>query len=389
MAFPLAALAKLIFGGGGQAASGAAAAAPTFVGAAGGAAGGGATAGLTKVAEGSMMSKLLSMGKSALQNPQVQQILSATGANLAGPGSLAESWNDITQQRIATQSYAKVLSKILNGEIEGGKFEISDKGTKIQFPNQKGGTSELGSVGDTSGLGVEGTPNAGMFKVANPFSPSQSGISAADLTGLTPQDISSAFQDTLSVEALKQKRVRDVIDMIYKFNKMQNTDTAAIKNYKYAVRDGYTGSFEEFQRDSKTTHQKDYEEAVAGGYEGSFNEWLLQMRRAGATRISLGEKLTEKKAIGELKGQLYFKDPKSSSDLAKYISSEDVQNKIFASDDPDLARAEESVKFIEGKITAGGGTIEDVKLSEDGKTMIWTVKWPSGDTETIERAIRN
>ena len=350
MAFPLAALAKLIFGGGGQAASGAAAAAPTFVGAAGGAAGGGATAGLTKVAEGSMMSKLLSMGKSALQNPQVQQILSATGANLAGPGSLAESWNDITQQRIATQSYAKVLSKLLRGEIEGGKFEISDKGTKMQFPNQKGGTSELGSVGDTSGLGVEGTPNAGMFRAANPFSPSQSGISAADLTGLTPQDISSAFQDTLGVEALKQKRVSDIVDMIYKRAQIEKMGREPLEDiYPVPGPGGVYLTLRQWRAlppDEKSYYIAKQQAAELGDKEFmSKEEWEMlqpterekfisaalkkpeimrgakELARSGATRITLGERreIEEMKDVVTRKSEVL--DPRYARTLEKELQS--------------------------------------------------------------------
>jgi len=120
-----------------------------------------------------------------------------------------------------------------------------------------------------------------------------------------------------------------------------------------------------------------------------------EVAAAGATRITLGEKLKEVKERAGLKGQLWFKDPKWTSDLEKHISSEDVQNELFATGfEPGSAeyigaKARHKIKFIEDKITAGGGEIVNVKWAADGKTMVWTVKWPSGDTETVKYAVRS
>ncbi|MBE9593580.1 MAG: hypothetical protein IMF19_08875, partial [Proteobacteria bacterium] len=89
---------------------------------------------------------------------------------------------------------------------------------------------------------------------------------------------------------------------------------------------------------------------------------------------------------------LYFDDPEWIDDLSKRLSSEDMQREIFMESqreggDPGLMKAEKAIKFIEDKISVGG-TIQDVKLSEDGKTMIWTVEWKSGDIEDISYVIR-
>ena len=140
-----------------------------------------------------------------------------------------------------------------------------------------------------------------------------------------------------------------------------------------------------FQDAAKTAHKKDYDEAVAGGYKGSFNTWMLDMAKAGA--INLGTKVEEKKTMSELEGQLYFNSPKWPDDLGKYLSSEDVQNVIFQSNTPKQARAEETVKYIEGKITAGGGQITATKIEKDG-TGVWTVKWPSGDIKEIRYKVK-
>ena len=161
--------------------------------------------------------------------------------------------------------------------------------------------------------------------------------------------------------------------------------TAAIKNYEYAVGQGYKKSFEEFQTDSRTTHEKDYDRAVKDGYTGTFNEWMLEMRKAGATRITLGEKLEEKKAVSELQGQLYFQDPKWVDDVSKYISDKAVRSRILTSDDPNAERREVG-RYIDRKIEAGGGTIQSVKWSEDGRTAVWTVQWEDGTVGTVRYA---
>ena len=96
--------------------------------------------------------------------------------------------------------------------------------------------------------------------------------------------------------------------------------------------------------------------------------------------------------MGKLKGQLYFSDPDWIDDIDKRLGSEDIQREIFMESqkeggDPELMRAKKTIKFIEDKISVGGA-IQDVKLSADGKTMTWTVRWKSGDVEDISYVVR-
>ena len=290
----------------------------------------------------------------------------------------------------------------------------------------------------------------GRSTVANPFDTSLSGtsISPSDLAGLTTQDITAAIGAKNAADQLKQQSARDLVDSLYKgavikreerstdadikykesliekakadiendkpiyktengmllnakdylaYQKMVKEDqTPAVKNYEYALKQGFKGSFVDFQDNAKTTHKKDYDEAVSGGYKGTFNTWMLDMAKAGA--INLGQKVEEKKAFSELTGQLYFNDPKWTTELDKYMNSEDVQNTLMRVPGKSgsteytagvtKAKAAERVKFVEGKISAGGGEIQDVKFDKDGKTMIWTVKWPSGDIKTIKQVVK-
>ena len=294
------------------------------------------------------------------------------------------------------------------------------------------------------------TPTAQVPQMPNPFTVSQPRLdtSSSALAGLTPQDIAAVMGMKQAQDTLKQQSYKDTVDAIYKQSQMQGNATAApienaykdaltkkaladiendkaiyqvpgsdvklnakdwvayqklnkesqsaaVKNYEYAKSQGFTGDFVEFQDNAKTTHKKDYDEAVAGGYKGSFNNWMLEMAKAGA--INLGGKLEEKKAMSELEGQLYFSNPKWTEDLNKQISNfvtkdlweaRDANGKLIEEKDRPLVIAKERVKYIEGKIDAGSGIIQSVTMDKDGKTMIWTVKWPSGDVKTIKQAVR-
>lgn len=360
------------------------------------------------------------------KNKMFLQMLAASGQGIAAGEGVGPRLGGVVQQNIAAQSYAKqqdrylkILQSMLAGEQipEGGKLTMDSKGMSISVPKlamEAGGEISTGGAGG-GGVGPGAGLSSEVMKIINPSLGLLGDISAADLAGLTPQDLQSALSSAMGIEALKRdipykqalteeararteagRAIFTIPGTDVKLTSKQWLDwyktstkderTAAIKNYEYAQAQGFEGSFEQFQDAASTSKQKDYEAAVRGGYKGSFNEWMLQMAKAGATTIV--DFIGRKKAISALEGQFYFDDPKWTTDLSRHMSSEDVQNAIFQSETPDQIRAEESVKFIENKIIGGGGTIEDVKFSDDGKTMIWTVRWPSGDVETIKHGIR-
>jgi len=365
-----------------------------------------------------------------MQNKMFLQYLAAAGQDIGAGQPIGANVNKVTMQNIAAQNYMKLLQQMLGPDDTKGA--ISKDGIKMDIPASALGTLSGGSMF---------TPDQSLAPIkqpggmANPFVSSQPSISGADLAGLTPQDISSALSGAQSVEALRQKKVSDVSDTLYKQKMMDYYDaligektpsitipgtdiklttkqyldwyksankderTNAIKNYEYAQTEAggsFKGSFEEYQNSAWTGHKKDYEEAVAGGYRGpndtepDFNTWLRDITALGGG-LTLGEKLTEIKAKAGLKGQTYFKDPKWTEDLNKYMSSDEVQNELFKMEtgEQEQKTSEVKVQFIEDKITAGGGKVEGVKFAEDNKTMIWTVKWPSGDIEEIRYAVRS
>ena len=351
---------------------------------------------------------------SLMENKLLLQYMSGAGADISAGRPIGQNVNAITQQNISSQNFMKMLQKLLG---KGVDFKSSADG-KLTVSGEPGKVMELG--------GVEGAANAEQPSgEPNPLSPPPSpAMNSADLAGLTPEMISQALQFKFGQEEFEQKKLSDVADITYKqaltrqaeattaaatpsisipgtdikltnsqyidWYKSANKDerTAAIKNFEYAQNKGYEGSFEEFQRESSTTHQKDFDRAKEDGYEGSFNEWMLEMAKAGA--ITIGEITGRAEAKADVDAVKYFTDPKGlSSDVDKYMKSEEVQNQLFeAGFDPevkDLTTNEIKVKFIEDKIVSTGGSIEDVKFV-NGK-MSWTVKWPNGITETVSYGI--
>lgn len=321
-------------------------------------------------------------------------------------------------------------------------IKIDGKGLSMQYdpnstPMLKSFLSENQQLSTDKSLTP--TPQlGGNAKAANPFGSDQSGLenlTASDLVGLSTQDLATMLQakegqDRLATErgSLANKSVLDVMNILYHGKLMKNIDSeiaarTAAQNkidaldQPFPISDPVAGELTLRQWNTLPEDQKRYDIYVAGTKRNIGGEPLSkdefedlkpsdqeklfkhfekdpelfaiakEYRKAGATRIDLSTKITEKKAMSELEGQLYFSDPRWTGDLSKHLSSEDVQNTLFRSDNPKQMRTKEIVKFIEDKITAGGGRIVATKLEEDG-IGIWTVYWPSKDTREIRFKIK-
>lgn len=267
----------------------------------------------------------------------------------------------------------------------------------------------------------------------NPFASSSPDISGADLAGLTPHDIASVMgikhaQDTLNQSSYKEA-MANLTDVPYKqaltkqalaavaentpsmdvtvpgggtvkltpkdyiaYRKIhEESQPAKVKEFAFAqsaAGGNFKGSFTDFMSAGDTVGMKDFAEAKRTGYAGkSFYDYKIAMAKAGA--MNLGDKLTEKKAMSELGGQDYFNNPKWTEDVHKQVAEFDKSQawQIAEAARP-LAKSKVIVQAVENKIAAGSGTIQSVTMDKDNKTMVWTVKWPSGDTKTIRQAVR-
>jgi hypothetical protein len=277
------------------------------------------------------------------------------------------------------------------------------------------------------------TQNAGGSPaLANPFVYDQQSfpnLTASDLAGLSPDMINAAFGIASKVKdqpldmAYKRAMTQEAMARIENIPVQQQLEmmklqkeAALDKSFDIPGPGGMELSLREWQTlpdkdrqyltakygasklgDDNFMSQREWEE-TAPTEQGRFlrdimahpamRKVAMDMKRAGATTVNLNTKLEEKKAMGDLEGQLYFSDPKWTEDLGKHMSSDEVQNEMFTSKEPTKVKAKSTVKFIEDKITGGGGTIRNVKMDKDGRTMLWEVKWPSGDIKTLRYVVK-
>jgi len=277
-----------------------------------------------------------------MNNRLLQSILLSAGSSL-NPQGISPGLDKTLQPVIAAQSqnklnehYMKMLSSILGGKVPaGGKMTMDETGTKFQIPHPSGldtGTSDGMQGGGFGG----GTSGFDASKILNP-SNSQQELTASDFAGLSSKDVSAALGGALNVQELMQKTIAQAAEAPLREAKTaealanaqrlltpKDERTNLQKNFEYA-RDyqGFKGTLKEFQ-EAATGHQKDYEKAVSQGYTGKFNDWLMEFQKAGATKISIGEKVETKKALDEVAAQSSVKDPKLVEKIESKLKRTDV-----------------------------------------------------------------
>lgn len=386
--------------------------------------------------------------------------LSAYGAN-TDKGFQPTGINKVTNENIKAQGLMKLLKQTLGPD--GSSMSIGKDGIKVnatqdsdlfrlimgeEKAEQAAGQGQASEAAPTQTAAAAPTQPQTQPQpqtragAPNPFTPSAPNLNMnlSNFAGLTPENIMAVIGAKQNQDQLKMQSYRDIVDSVYKKalgdkavqeveygKKLYKTDdgmeldakdyiayqklikedqTPAIKNYQYAQKQGFTGSFVEFQDMAKTGHKKDYDEAVKGGYKGAFNTWMLDMAKAGA--INIGDLLTKESELTKLEGEKYFASPNWTKDLQSHIGSKDVQNRIADVRIPDLGtkaskedkqkayrdataleRSKITIEFIEGKIAAGGGkVIADPVMAKDGKTVTWKVQWPSGSITNVTQAVR-
>ena len=135
------------------------------------------------------------------------------------------------------------------------------------------------------------------------------------LTGLSPEDISRAFQLELGRQDKEIARQRTELERerlgISKYQSetsrytalTKDERTAAIKNFEYyKTKQGGTKSFDRWN-EGLTKERRLYDEAIKSGMDPKtkFHDWLFELKKSGATRISLGEKVDTAEALGDVK----------------------------------------------------------------------------------------
>jgi len=300
-----------------------------------------------------------------------------------------------------------------------GSLQLSPEVTKPYQPQSR--ISEHGF--DRAGI----SPSQQGY--TNPFVTSSPQISSAAVAGLTTEDISKALQLKFMKEEIGQKRISDVADIMYKgrmatvaereaavgergagvkelggltelvkslrtspldvpglgkisFDEWKSLDSKT-KAYSYYAYDAKQRkeeviSYNEWERQlDPTTIEQIYELAME---DEDFMKFFFKQKKAGATRISIGEVVGRAEALADVKAEKFLTDPRGlSAAVDKYMNSEDLKNKLFDLEGDAYSRAvmKEKADFIEGKIK-GIGSVDSVRM--EGRTRIWTVRRKDGTT---------
>lgn len=369
-----------------------------------------------------------------LQNRLFLQYLSAAGSSMSEGKQIAPALNQVTQQNIAAQSYAKLLGRMLSGDVpQDGKVVMDQKGLNLIIPkthmpkmNATGTSMEMGATNDPDGQ-LNTQQNLIREQVLNPSS-SQVGVSGSDLAGLSTADIANIVSGAVNVKEFDRKKITDQVDMFYKLAQAKKALEGDPLNQIYPIEVPGVGKVSLRQWQSLPDKQKQYAayvniakqlgDADVLPFDKFINEFdktdrekflraamadpklmtaAEELAKAGRTYIDQSTKIdtavktatAKQKALNKLKGQTYFSNPEWVDDVGKHMSSEEVQQKIFdAGDKGARTAAEERIKYIQAKIKGGGGKIVNVKYSkDDNRVMIWTIEWPDGSRETKEYAV--
>ncbi len=167
--------------------------------------------------------------------------------------------------------------------------------------------------------------------------------------------------------------------------------TAAVKNYEFHVEQAKAAgetpkSFAKWQREERTGNQKDYDRYVFEGGDLNFHEWLLALKKAGATRIGLGE-LTERKkalgAVGEVQDITSFKFRENiDKEIAKDL--EDDFNYIAAPPGAKSAiKRERTMNKIEERLKSSGEVVSVEAEKKPNGELGWNVTLKDGEVKWV------
>lgn len=289
-----------------------------------------------------------------INKPLLYQILSNAGGALAGPESFAGRMNAANQQNFRTAAMLKLLQQMLGGNIPtGASMTTNESGTTIKMPKDAlqepsaedaiSGRPSMASapLRDSMPKAENSMLNMGMLSLLNPSSSPLGDLTLSDLAGLTAEDVTSAMQTKLASEELAQRKVTDEIDMLYKLAGAQNLISEAqarlpngapitvpglralsfdewkslpvdVRAYSYYANDALQRGeevvdFPEWK--SMMDIPSIYQVYQLAETDPSFKDFFFTQKKAGATRISLGERREIKEMGEEVKRQSYAKSP--------------------------------------------------------------------------------
>lgn len=359
---------------------------------------------------------------SLVKNKLLWQYLSAGGQDLLAGQPIGANVHQTTLQNMRSQNFANMLKQMLG---QGGKLSMDGQNISFkaplgafQGPQGPGSQTALAAPQEAIGLGGGATPGPGVPTDVNQMKPTPSqqsstglntdmlsmllasggagvgnpsasplDFSSSDLAGLMPEDISSALKFKMAQDEFAQSATDKAMTRALKSRELSieeqklqanAKDTAAIREYQYAVAQGYKGSFDDFRNSTASAGIKDYEYAKKQGYKGSYYQWKTELAESSRSNISIGDKLANREAEKKLESQLWFTSPTGmAEDMGKLLQERSVQNQLlrYPPGSVERSKAEASLigNEIQSRIINAGGTVKGVK--REGKTVIWDVLW--------------
>lgn len=372
---------------------------------------------------------------SLLNNKLLLQYLAAAGQDIGSGSQLGTNVNQVTNQAITAQNYAKLLRGLLSN---GGKVSMDSENVSIKAPAK---AFEPGATGQAieQNVGVPTSPTtptrtadqnsllSSLLLGGGAENPSASPlgigeIPASDLAGLTPKDISSALQFKFAQEEMSQQKARDAVDRLYKLSQISQGQAATeiaqskelraweelfrnaplevpglgqlsldtweklptdVKAYSYyaftATQAGEDVlSYNEFKQQADPSSLVQYYNLAKEDPE--FKKFYFEAKKAGATQISIGEKVETKKALSWVDFQNNL-----AKDVSKFKESEAFQDAIFeyepGTPEESDAKALAVADYVENQLL-NRGRVVGKELTDEG-VMTWTIVTNTGKVETI------
>jgi len=326
-------------------------------------------------------------------------LLAGAGASLS-PGS-APVANMVVGQ-MATKNYGKMISDLLAG---GGKLSADAENVSIKAPTnafagmlgtgnpssytpsnqglptlqqRMGGAgvqtpTNVSAPGQGAVTGTGGLARIVMSLLGGGVNPTSSPLAGANLVGLTPEHINSAMKLKMMQDQLAGERVKTILGSL---QKPKDERTSDIKNYEYAVSQGFKGSFEDFKTLTSTAGIKDYEYARSQGYEGTYEQWKTDIAKAGSSQINIGESaFTRQVAVDKAK----VMDPEFVNEVREEVSKQSGYEAKFADfwDKPEtkhkvVVRMREQIlqAFPDAQHGVVNGVMGWYRISEDGTKQL-------------------
>ena len=412
-------------------------------------------------------------------NQLLLQYLTGASNDLLQGQPIGKNVNAVTNQNITAQNYAKMLQQLLAG---GSKINITATGMKLDVPNtalsSPGSGDQTGTTQAGPGPGIptyqpgtneenRGLPGLGFDNAqgppsaqpvtgpsgitpsnnsvmsqllggSNPSSSPLGNVTASDLAGLSPQDISSAISHGERKDVFEKSKVNDVYDNAYKLaliDQMQGSKQAkmeaAIRTAPLEVPGLGTLSFDTWKTlDAKTKAYSYYafytKNRIVQGLQPageevlSYNEFINQStpntmeqyyklaqedpefkkfyfesKSAGATQINLDQRGEQQRQKADISAETWINDPKG---LPKVVADfkDDFQYKqaqMSAADATDQGTRDKPAKMLAEKIDSSIRAVHpeadiSVEWNEDGKSATWTIKLPNNQVRKSTHVVR-